>query len=305
MIEKAQSYMVANGLSQNALAKLAGINSSYLSSMIEGNWTAHPAGNNKTTVISDKWFEQLAETIGYKIEKEFWPVVPTPQFRQIIAAMQDAKYSSQSRMIIGETGSGKTFTIQKFVRQNPQYTYVVTANALHTIKDLINELCSVLRVEEKRSKAANLKAIAEKLTNIRKNGGRPVIIFDEAENLKQAALAMLKSLYDAVGRNAGIVLIGTDQLVEKLDRLRRRNKEGMPQFHRRFKAGIRILPEVDRTYRVFLDERIEDKGLRKLLATMCDNYGELNDYLEPALREADRQGKVLTEDLFRIIMNIN
>lgn len=297
--------MVANGLSQNAMAKLANINSSYLSSMMEGNWTAHPAGAGKTTVIADKWFLQLAETIGFHIEKDYWPVVPTSQFRQIIAAMQDAKYNSQSRMIIGETGSGKTYTIQKFVRQNPQYTYVVTANALHTIKDLINELCSVLRLEEKRSKAANLKAIAEKLTQVRKNGGRPVIIFDEAENLKQAALAMLKSLYDAVGRNAGIVLIGTDQLVEKLDRLRRRNKEGMPQFYRRFKAGVRVLPEVDRTYNAFLEDRVSDKALRKLLMQLCDNYGELNDYLEPALREADKQNKVLTEDLFRIIMNIN
>jgi type II secretory pathway predicted ATPase ExeA len=305
IIEKAQAYMLTNGLSQNAMAKLANINSSYMSSMFDSNWENHPSGNGKTTAIADKWFEMLAETIGYKVEKDYWPMVPTTQFRQIVAAMQDAKYNFQSRMIIGETGSGKTFSIQKFVKQNPQYTYVITASALYTIKDLINELCAAMRIEEKRSKAQNIKNIAEKLTQIRRNGGSPVIIIDEAENLKQAALAMLKSLYDAVGRNAGIVLIGTNQLVEKIDRLRRRNKEGMPQFYRRFKAGIRILPDVDRSFRLFLEDRVQCKGLRKLLTQLCDNYGELNDYLEPALREADNQGKVLTEDLFRIIMNIN
>ena len=30
----------------------------------------------------------------------------------------------------------------------------------------------------------------------------------------------------------------------------------------------------------------------------ADNYGELADYLEPALREADAQGKPLTKEFF-------
>ena len=40
------------------------------------------------------------------------------------------------------------------------------------------------------------------------------------------------------------------------------------------------------------------KDLMKLLRMNADNYGELADYLEPAIREADRRGEPLTKEFF-------
>jgi hypothetical protein len=50
--------------------------------------------------------------------------------------------------------------------------------------------------------------------------------------------------------------------------------------------------------------RIEDAGLRVLIESISNNYGELNDYVETSLREADRLGVCLTEDLFRLMFGM-
>lgn len=40
--------------------------------------------------------------------------------------------------------------------------------------------------------------------------------------------------------------------------------------------------------------------LRILLRGLCGNYGELHDFLEPALREAAEDGVPLTDQYFRV-----
>lgn len=51
-------------------------------------------------------------------------------------------------------------------------------------------------------------------------------------------------------------------------------------------------------------EQIKDEELRQLLSRIADNYGELHDYLERAMREADEQGEPLTVELFKEMYNI-
>ena len=55
---------------------------------------------------------------------------------------------------------------------------------------------------------------------------------------------------------------------------------------------------MDRKYTPFMD-LVEDIRLRKLLVGLCDNYGELHDFLEPAILSAKKDGKPLTEEYFR------
>lgn len=66
---------------------------------------------------------------------------------------------------------------------------------------------------------------------------------------------------------------------------------------------IRQLSDIDTKYREFLTD-ITDKGLIKLIQTECDNYGELHDVLLPSMREAERLGEPLTENLVRKILNL-
>ena len=101
-----------------------------------------------------------------------------------------------------------------------------------------------------------------------------------------------------------MVLIGTDQLNAHLDKLRKKNKDGIPQLYRRIKFGIRILPSIDRSFKQFLNGITSDVKVIAFLREHCDNYGELHDVLVPALREADRSGEPLTENLIRTMLNM-
>jgi hypothetical protein len=42
-----------------------------------------------------------------------------------------------------------------------------------------------------------------------------------------------------------------------------------------------------------------------LLCALCDNYGELHDYLEPTLKECGSKNIELTEEFFRLKWNEN
>ena len=134
------------------------------------------------------------------------------------------------------------------------------------------------------------------LSRIADNGFNPILIFDEAEYLNLRGLLSIKTIYDYLKDICAIVMIGTSDILNKLEKSRK--KEGMPQFIRRFKAGIRNVRPIDRTFARFFEGKEIGRDLKKLLCVNADNYGELADFLEPAIREADRRGVPLTKEFF-------
>ena len=296
IVKAAQGYMSDKGISQNELAKLTGVNASYLSSIMKGVFTFTNSRTGEESPIADKWFQAIADRIGLKLTKEYWPLVKTEQFVDIVKELTEAKESATTRIIVGETGCGKSYTVDRFRQAYPQGTYVVTCNQNDTISDLIRKMQKVLKVSFDGSVSYRIDRISMELSRIADNGQQPVLIFDEAEYLSTRGLLSIKTIYDYLKGICGIVLIGTDDILNKLEKTKR--KEGMPQFIRRFKAGIRNVRPIDRTFSKFFEGRGYAKDLIKLLRQNADNYGELADFLEPALRESDRQGCPLTKEFF-------
>ncbi|MDV7397145.1 hypothetical protein RZS08_37440, partial [Arthrospira platensis SPKY1] len=125
-----------------------------------------------------------------------------------------------------------------------------------------------------------------------------------AEYMKQPALCNLKELYDALHGIAGLVLLGTEQLSRNIDKMRRKNRDGIPQLYRRIKFGYRPLSNIDRNFRQFLTDRGYSTDVVKFVRENCENYGELHDVLVPALREADRSGQPLSVAMIRTMLNL-
>lgn len=296
-----ESYLTHHSMSQNEFAKKSGINVSYLSAMRSGEFVIN-AGAGKKVEISDKYFEQLADFLGIKTEKVYWQTVPTAQMQRIIATLEDAREFGYTNVIIGETGCGKTYVSNLFAKAHPIDVILITVSQSDNIGDLLDKILDKLKVGSGKTKSKKLKDIVAALRTRRYEGGKPMIIFDEAEYMKQPALCAMKELYDNLSGVCSIVMVATDQLIRNLDRLRRRNKDGIPQLYRRIKFGIRVLPQIDRTFKQFLNGHYE-KDLTQFLRENCDNYGELHDVLVPAMREADRTGTPLTEKFVRTILN--
>lgn len=298
IIEAAKAYMEKHGMSENDLAKASKVNGAYLNVIMAGKTRL------QSTFITDKWYQKLAEFIGHNVEKKYWETEPTTEFKKLITALERAKEQSACYTVIAGTRRGKTYTKDLFMNKHPKHTYCITVDSLCRVKDIINELCMELDIPLAGTERIRLFSIVQKLRDIKRKGGHPLVIFDEGENMKLSTLQMLKGLYDGISKYSGIVLIGTDQLLENLEKLKKRNKQGMPQLYYRLKAGIKVVRGGQQWLNIIIEKYIQDTGLRRLLKDMCENYGDLNGYIEPALREADKQGVPLTEEFFRVMYDM-
>lgn len=302
IIDELEVFLTTHNMSANAFAKKSNVNAAFISAL-RGGSSSISAGGSKTVEIADKYYSMIAETIGMSLNNSYWEVVPTAQMQRILATLEDAKEFGYTNVVIGETGCGKTFVSNLFAKNNPVDLFLITVGSSDNISDLLDKLIDALKIGSEKSKGKKIRAIVAKLRDIKFNGHKPMIIFDEAEYMKQPALCAMKELYDNLNGICSIVLMGTDQLTRNLDKLRKKNKEGIPQLYRRIKFGIRYLPTIDRTFKQFLNG-LNDQNLVKFLRDHCDNYGELHDVLVPAMREAERTSEPLTENFVRTILNL-
>lgn len=232
-----------------------------------------------------------------------WKTQNTDQMKRILATLEDAKQFGYTNVIIGETGSGKTYISRKFAEKNDS-VYIITIGQSDNIGDILDKICIELKINPGKTRSKKIRGVISTMTYKKADDHlQPMLIFDEAEYMKQPALCAMKELYDHLNGICSIVLIGTEQLILNIERMRKRNKEGIPQLYRRIKFGIRYLPLIDRTFKHFLAE-IEDPDLVKFVRANCDNYGELHDVLVPAIREAQRTKQALTENFVRTILNM-
>lgn len=307
VMEAARVYMKEKSISQNDLQNRSGV--SYLSSMMNGIYTYKNSRSGEMASIADKWFWKLADYIGYKVQKDYWPTVLTSQFKTIVAELKGAKDDARVRMIIGESGCGKTYSIERFRQNNPKGTYVITCSGQTCASSLIRRILQTLRMDCRGDNDYLLDRISSEFRNRQLAGEKPILILDEAENLRPQTFKAVKSIYDYLKGKCGIVLIGTDQLLAKLEYLLKKDKrgypqDGIPQFYSRFKCGERRLRPIDRTYSDFLSNLALSPSLQDLIQKTCMDYRGLAESLEPALRKADEKGIIMDEDFFRIINDI-
>ncbi len=294
-----KDYRSANGLSQEEMAQRAGVNISYINSIEAGKLTV---GKSE---IADKYYRKIAEAIGVTLDKVFWKHEDTPQYLMLYSELLDAKVSGRVRVLIAKTRHGKTYTVDKFLKAVPKDTYRITVSSLYRLKDIVNELCDLLGCDASGSYVSRMKRIAKILNDKKLAGGHPNVIIDEAENMTVPVLRMCKALYDVVKDACSLTFVGTPQFLTKVESLKEKNVEGMPQFYARLKAGVRGVADInkEKDFEPFLD-LVDDEGLKVLLLNVADNYGELNDYLEYALKEADRMGVELDEKLFKQLFSL-
>ena len=119
IIEALEIWLKENGFSANEFSAKSGVPSNYLSYMRRNQYSMPVSG--KETIIDDKYFRMIAETIGFNFDDRIiWEARQTPQFMQMISYLDDARNFGYTTIIIGETGSGKTFSSDIFVKSNPK-----------------------------------------------------------------------------------------------------------------------------------------------------------------------------------------
>ena len=297
IMSAAEEYLQANGMTAAELCRRAGISPSYYSVAASGKYTY------QNTEIRDAFFHKLADVIGQHPDTTYWQHADTAQYIQMTNTLAEARQRCESRMILGETGCGKTYAIDRFCVKNPIGVYRITVNDCDTLRDVLAELVKLLRIDTKAKNGSLLRVICEALRERAMRGEQPILIFDEVENLKRTGIKAIKAVYDGVRHVVPVVLVGTPEFGVALQNLKNKGVKGMAQFIRRFKAGQTALAPIDRRYLAFMAQ-IKDEELRQLLSRIADNYGELHDYMERAVREAEELGEPLNVEIFREMYNI-
>lgn len=297
IVQELENYLVKHKMSATVFVAKSGINEAYITNMRNGS--------NKIvdTEIGDRWFEKVAKFVGFQLTKSYWNPVATNQMSAMLSILEDAKEHGLTNVVVGETGCGKTYTASLFAKSNPHDSFIIKVGSSDNLSDLIDKILDKGKIPTSKTKSKNINGIIKFMQKQKFDGQKPQLIFDECEYMKQPTLGMMKEFYDDLSGHCSIVLVGTDELIDNLDKLRKRKKAGMRQFYRRVKFGIRVLPTIDKSFKGFLTG-IEDKPLKTFLQRNCENYGELHDALVPAMREADRTGEQLTEPFVRKVLNI-
>ncbi|ASZ11072.1 ATP-binding protein [Chitinophaga pendula] len=294
--EALEIFIQYHGLSLNELSQRAKINIAYLSSIQKRVFEAS-SGKGKVATIANKWFVKIAEFIGFDIENTYWQPRTTDQLKQILAHLEEAKNLGTIKLLIGETGSGKTFISDLFAKNHPSDLFKIKIGASDNLGDILDKILEKLNVTPARTKSKKIQAITGYMRELKLQGRKPCLILDECEYMKQSTLSMVKELLDELITYCSIILLATDQLRVQIEKLVRKNKPGMPQLYRRIKFSIVNLARIDRQYKAFLDGYAKD--VKTLLIDLCDNYGELHDILMPVLRESARTGDAITVELIQ------
>lgn len=242
-----------------------------------------------------------------------WATVQTIQSKEILSELIEAKERQLAKLIISDTGLGKTNTIQLFQKVKPEHTYVITVGDSFKLIHVLDEILIALGIRHAVGKGMTayekLALIEEKLEGMKKvdRKCKPMFVLDEAENLKPQTLKMIKELYDAIHTYCAIVLIGTDQILDAILNRKHKNRQSVPQLWRRFKAGTRVITPLKkaRDFIPFFTQYIPDqRELQDLLMELCENYGELHDYLNPFLVWCSDMNKEVSEQNFRLFHKI-
>ena len=302
--EELRAFMSSRNLNNTEMSNISGVADEYIGEILKpGTEFKYNAGKGNVGLIPAKWFKILREVMGNQADKELWKTVPTSQMKGILATLEDAKEFGYTRIIIGQTGCGKTYFTDKFINASPKDSFKITVGSMDNISDLLDKILDTLKLPHAKTRSKKIKDIINALKQRQLRDEKPILIFDEAEYMKQATLCNIKELHDHLNKYVAIVLIGTNQLLEKLDILKKKNKPGMPQFYRRIKFGIRELSPIDTQFKGFLNE-VEDSEFVRFLQNYCDNYGELHDALLPVKRESLRTGEPMTERFARKVLQL-
>lgn len=319
-ISTALNSAISKGIRGAHIAKAIGVNEAYITQLKKGVFYMS-SGKGSKSQIPDTIVAKMAEYLGVDLDRRYWELCHTDQYITVEARLSEARDNSRVVAIIGSTGAGKTYGVDSYMSEHKnEGVYRITVGSLHKMGDVLDDLLIAMRLnnakeffiskgERRRfiSPVLKLRTIVRHINDLKMSGEKPLIIIDEAENFKLNVFGCMKQLYDGLKGISGIAFVGTPKFVDKIEILAQKDRDGMPQFARRVKAGLR--PPIDsdwtqqKRFMTFL-HTIVDEQVIDLMRHHASNFGEVNDYIEPALREADKMGCKADVEFFRAMYGI-
>ena len=217
LIQRTQRYMETHSISQNQFAAKVNLSSAALSSYLNQKYK----GSVEAVERQLSEFFKLDEEAEAAAEKtaNLLPCaayVPTSISEDVCQSIRFAQLEHCMVVLHGDAGVGKSKGAQKFLHDHPTNAVGISITpSTGTLNGSIKLLARALRVPECRNKMDQMMALRSRL-----DGTNWVIVIDEAQHLKYAALEEIRSLTDdnpmTVEHGVGVVLIGNSEVYSRL-----------------------------------------------------------------------------------------
>lgn len=200
LLAKVEQLKREKKYSQNEVAKVIGISGTALSQVKNENYPADPQSVFDT--IANYFSVKEKARLTYT-EIDYAPTSVSTKIYDIITVCQ---VKGGLAAAAGDAGIGKTKAAQKFVRDHPTNSILITVNpCLTSIKSLLKVIADRIGAAPERSRDELWLSIAKKLSD------GMVLIFDEAQHLTLKDIEVLRSFSDYFndkGQTLGICFIG-------------------------------------------------------------------------------------------------
>lgn len=264
IVTRLKEHMQATGLSGGKLSRrLKNISHPTLSHILNNKWA------DGSYPVSEEMWNVLANYL--KIGNDWNVVTDIQNYKRVIRIAKDCQAMSISRAIAAAPGTGKSTALQAYA-QTGINTYYVECKEHWNRKVFLNKIRQAMAMSIGNE---SVSEIVEIITEQIKRTGKPLIILDEADKLKDTVINFFVSLYNDTHKECGYVLSGSIFFKNNVEKNVRKNKLGYAEFYsrmgREFIALRDITPEDVRGIAEANGIEEDDEFIRECISEIVNN----------------------------------
>lgn len=217
-----KAYMTKNGLGLKRMANLiTGVSPATLSMIASMKWEdgEHQISNQMWNMVGT--FLKVGDT---------WVVVNSMQnYKRITRVAKDCQAMSVARAISAGAGLGKSTALRAYAEDGENVFYIECKEHWNR-KVFLNKIRQAMAMPTGNE---SVSEIAEQITSYINKINKPLIIFDEADKLRDTVVNFFVSLYNDTHKSCGYLLTGSIHFKKAVDKCVAKNKLGYAEFYSR------------------------------------------------------------------------
>ncbi|MGB1295767.1 MAG: AAA family ATPase [Flavobacteriales bacterium] len=221
-----QVLRIANGTSQNRVAKRVGTSSATISQIINGNWD----------LIKDSMWRKIK--VKLKIELN-WVTVETKMFKKLNQLVTIAQKRQLTVAFSHQAGTGKSELFNHYHSTGSNVIYV-EGNRTMSKKTYIKRLLNSIGHEA----IGTTQELNEKFIDVVSELKNPVIIIDQFDKLKDGPFDLFMDFYNELFNHCGFVISGVPALRKRIINGVNKQKIGYDEIWSRMNRKFIELPQV-------------------------------------------------------------
>jgi hypothetical protein len=188
--------------------------------------------NGKHDQVRSGVWEKIAA--GLQWRPDGWQLVEITNTRLLHRVYEDARTASLFMAVSHRAGSGKTASSKAYVSAQKSGVYLLQAREWGRREFLLN-LCRTLGIDPGRGYIHTDEMVMSIVSFFKARARfRPLLIIDEADKLRPAALRAIITFYNELEEQLGMVVMGTDNLEKEIKRGVKFQMKGFDEIDSRF-----------------------------------------------------------------------